>query len=153
MNCLWFFIFFFKQKTAYEMRISDWSSDVCSSDLPGFIFNPAPANANPVLLVFGGNGNLQPERATTLSLSSSIEPVSVPGLRIDLGYFRIRYKNRVAEPISPVTSALLPVFGDFVALNPSATDVISIVDGLTGTIANFTGTALDPGAVAANVNA
>src|SRR3546814_8005150 len=28
----WFF-FFFKQKTAYEMRISDWSSDVCSSDL------------------------------------------------------------------------------------------------------------------------
>src|SRR3546814_14378044 len=33
--CGWFF-FFFKQKTAYEMRISDWSSDVCSSDLtPG----------------------------------------------------------------------------------------------------------------------
>src|SRR3546814_5793808 len=32
----WFvvFVFFFKQKTAYEMRISDWSSDVCSSDLP-----------------------------------------------------------------------------------------------------------------------
>src|SRR3546814_9746931 len=27
------FCFFFKQKTAYEMRISDWSSDVCSSDL------------------------------------------------------------------------------------------------------------------------
>src|SRR3546814_4733736 len=30
---LWYFFFFFKQKTAYEMRISDWSSDVCSSDL------------------------------------------------------------------------------------------------------------------------
>src|SRR3546814_1577902 len=30
---LYFFILFFKQKTAYEMRISDWSSDVCSSDL------------------------------------------------------------------------------------------------------------------------
>src|SRR3546814_1545737 len=34
---LWFLFvklfFFFKQKTAYEMRISDWSSDVCSSDL------------------------------------------------------------------------------------------------------------------------
>src|SRR3546814_4914189 len=30
--------FFFKQKTAYEMRISDWSSDVCSSDLwPGYL--------------------------------------------------------------------------------------------------------------------
>src|SRR3546814_5427841 len=33
---LWvlYLFFFFKQKTAYEMRISDWSSDVCSSDLP-----------------------------------------------------------------------------------------------------------------------
>src|SRR3546814_8334160 len=31
MFCVWFF--FFKQKTAYDMRISDWSSDVCSSDL------------------------------------------------------------------------------------------------------------------------
>src|SRR3546814_2631805 len=31
MSCCIFF--FFKQKTAYEMRISDWSSDVCSSDL------------------------------------------------------------------------------------------------------------------------
>src|SRR3546814_5093395 len=43
--CLWFYFvrtvqffvfavfFFFKQKTAYDMRISDWSSDVCSSDL------------------------------------------------------------------------------------------------------------------------
>src|SRR3546814_7998300 len=37
MSCIsfmcWLFFFFFKQKTAYEMRISDWSSDVCSSDL------------------------------------------------------------------------------------------------------------------------
>src|SRR3546814_8212538 len=30
---VYLFFFFFKQKTAYEMRISDWSSDVCSSDL------------------------------------------------------------------------------------------------------------------------
>src|SRR3546814_16524849 len=33
MICSLVFFFFFKQKTAYEMRISDWSSDVCSSDL------------------------------------------------------------------------------------------------------------------------
>src|SRR3546814_2409732 len=32
--------FFFKQKTAYEMRISDWSSDVCSSDLPTETIRP-----------------------------------------------------------------------------------------------------------------
>src|SRR3546814_5241542 len=33
MVCVYLSVFFFKQKTAYEMRISDWSSDVCSSDL------------------------------------------------------------------------------------------------------------------------
>src|SRR3546814_6457695 len=32
-STMMWFCFFFKQKTAYEMRISDWSSDVCSSDL------------------------------------------------------------------------------------------------------------------------
>src|SRR3546814_10030310 len=31
--CFCVYVFFFKQTTAYEMRISDWSSDVCSSDL------------------------------------------------------------------------------------------------------------------------
>src|SRR3546814_10351171 len=35
MLSVFVFFFFFKQKTAYEMRISDWSSDVCSSDLRG----------------------------------------------------------------------------------------------------------------------
>src|SRR3546814_2892404 len=41
----WFF--FFKQKTAYEMRISDWSSDVCSSDLPDGV------GVHPLKLAFG----------------------------------------------------------------------------------------------------
>src|SRR3546814_8944832 len=38
-GCGLYLFFFFKQKTAYEMRISDWSSDVCSSDLA----RPSPA--------------------------------------------------------------------------------------------------------------
>src|SRR3546814_13585444 len=37
-----YFFFFFKQKTAYEMRISDWSSDVCSSDLQVAEMQPTP---------------------------------------------------------------------------------------------------------------
>src|SRR3546814_5571748 len=36
MMCLFLYFFFFKQKTAYELRISDWSSDVCPSDLNGY---------------------------------------------------------------------------------------------------------------------
>src|SRR3546814_3467007 len=38
---LFVFLFFFKQKTAYDMRISDWSSDVCSSDLGAGLRRPA----------------------------------------------------------------------------------------------------------------
>src|SRR3546814_2822494 len=42
VNRALFCFFFVKQKTAYEMRISDWSSDVCSSDLTlaGFVLAP-----------------------------------------------------------------------------------------------------------------
>src|SRR3546814_3382218 len=50
MDVLLFFCilcFFFKQKTAYEMRISDWSSDVCSSDLK----ERAPAMPEPYPLI------------------------------------------------------------------------------------------------------
>src|SRR3546814_16118031 len=51
--------FFFKQKTAYEMRISDWSSDVCSSDLPvphGDDREPAPPRLAVVWVVAGRTG-------------------------------------------------------------------------------------------------
>src|SRR3546814_12424825 len=48
-----FLFFFFKQKTAYEMRISDWSSDVCSSDLVD----------QPEIV---GNGDPQPDDARAL---------------------------------------------------------------------------------------
>src|SRR3546814_10950671 len=66
-----FVFFFFKQKTAYEMRISDWSSDVCSSDLirrigdPGRVIVPAalgvlhrPAPRVRALQVAGADGHL-----------------------------------------------------------------------------------------------
>src|SRR3546814_6291264 len=47
-------VFFFKQKTAYEMRISDWSSDVCSSDLEGhqtLTFDQSPVFGNPIAVL------------------------------------------------------------------------------------------------------
>src|SRR3546814_3495061 len=46
------FFCFFKQKTAYELRISDWSSDVCSSDLA--------SNANPTLSEYFAGGDYTP---------------------------------------------------------------------------------------------
>src|SRR3546814_3897954 len=63
--------FFFKQKTAYELRISDWSSDVCSSDL------------NAAALIVGHNhpsGSAEPsaaDRAVTARLKQSLALVDV----------------------------------------------------------------------------
>src|SRR3546814_4136245 len=55
--------FFFKQKTAYEMRISDWSSDVCSSDLVGLydkkrirLYKKASSAIRHIVLGYGYEG-------------------------------------------------------------------------------------------------
>src|SRR3546814_9734763 len=53
--------FFFKQKTAYEMRISDWSSDVCSSDLIG-IATECNAEPLPDALRFAVGNMLRPAK-------------------------------------------------------------------------------------------
>src|SRR3546814_1646121 len=58
---LYVVVFFFKQKTAYEMRISDWSSDVCSSDLSSSLRSrphqpSAPSPAHGRRAVFGTQG-------------------------------------------------------------------------------------------------
>src|SRR3546814_15764721 len=76
-----FCFFFFKQKTAYEMRISDWSSDVCSSDL-----NPPSAVGIPrVMRRFSTEryfSNLTPS-ASTVSSSLRKSAMTGPPDRLD----------------------------------------------------------------------
>src|SRR3546814_7981031 len=65
------FIFFFcKQKTAYEMRISDWSSDVCSSDLIALSYRPFPVRRTP--------RRHPPAFAYRLSSSAAVLPTQPP---------------------------------------------------------------------------
>src|SRR3546814_8038600 len=62
LNCmfiLWIF-FFFKQKTEYELRISDWSSDVCSSDLYGSTLPYIAAGCAVIFLRSGVQRRAQP---------------------------------------------------------------------------------------------
>src|SRR3546814_1158096 len=91
--------FFFKQKTAYEMRISDWSSDVCSSDLQpgaavaiGFLTAIAqvwsrrsavhvampPLSADPSRTQAGGVSACQAKRFQAAKLSASITSSATP---------------------------------------------------------------------------
>src|SRR3546814_18815516 len=51
--------FFFKQKTAYEMRISDWSSDVCSSDLEAVAYVTGTQYSRPVTKLDAGGIQIQ----------------------------------------------------------------------------------------------
>src|SRR3546814_7182131 len=71
MRCVMFCLFFFfKQKTAYEMRISDWSSDVCSSDLLAF------ANIRETAGWSGQGADAGPKAAALLAMAA--EPAAVP---------------------------------------------------------------------------
>src|SRR3546814_12257262 len=65
--------FFFKQKTAYEMRISDWSSDVCSSDL----YSIPAGGDNPLLRQAG----LQPGDVVLSVNGRAVEPARLGALK------------------------------------------------------------------------
>src|SRR3546814_1416661 len=73
-------VFFFKQKTAYEMRISDWSSDVCSSDLgEGVeIGNPLDLSVQPI-------GPVMVHAAEVLRVAQPFRPQPVSAAKADVG--------------------------------------------------------------------
>src|SRR3546814_3613102 len=74
--------FFFKQKTAYEMRISDWSSDVCSSDLRlARACRVAPADAGGDRWACAAGGVVRGEPAQGLPLARVRRPAPHPALR------------------------------------------------------------------------
>src|SRR3546814_20347082 len=76
--CLCYF-FFFKQKTAYDMRISDWSSDVCSSDLPSLPATESPRTTPHALRArHRGRPPASPRHACPSHRSSSSWPAHCP---------------------------------------------------------------------------
>src|SRR3546814_16171507 len=92
-------VFFFKQKTAYEMRISDWSSDVCSSDL---LDRGVPLVA--VLLEFLDADLHQLGKLRKLGVAQVGEQIGRASCRervcqygVDLGGRRIIKKNNTTE--------------------------------------------------------
>src|SRR3546814_13297608 len=101
------FCCFFKQTTAYEMRISDWSADVCSSDLPGIqaLFAQQATDGatqeytqagNNLYSPNGGNLDLKEETADTLTLGAVLAPRFAQGLTIAVDYYDIRTQDATA---------------------------------------------------------
>src|SRR3546814_1755938 len=78
------FLFVFKQKTAYEMRTSDWSSDVCSSDLTRqrFITNPFTGLHDDRLYKTGDVGRYLPDGNVEM-LGRMDDQVKIRGFRVE----------------------------------------------------------------------
>src|SRR3546814_8949474 len=77
-----FCVFFFKQKTAYEMRISDWSSDVCSSDLQyleplGFKVAYTPVGITVALIFIGLPFVVRSVEPVLADLSAEVEEAAL----------------------------------------------------------------------------
>src|SRR3546814_3629870 len=103
--CLFFF-FFFKQKTAYEMRISDWSSDVCSSDLhiESFRLSRAGAVAGPVR-----NRPLSHSRAQTAGECRACPPCRPPTASRRAASFRLPVRRPRSEEHTSELQSLMRI--------------------------------------------
>src|SRR3546814_1704626 len=117
-------VFFFKQKTAYEMRISDWSSDVCSSDLNGrdsfgasggraLSFEDVPSELlagvdvykNPsAMMIEGGGGGLVNLR-TRMPFDKTDDKLLVSGT-VGLNYYDMLDDSRFNDPLDRKSTSL-----------------------------------------------
>lgn len=132
---------------ALEFRAS-WGTSFRAPSLPEVrtIFRVSPTQLStsggttvPVLILSGGNLDLQPETAKTVSLGGSLRPTS--RIHLDLSYFRTKFDDRIDRPaIQGITRALIdPNLAPFVSLiNPAAN---------AADLARVQALAADPGAL------
>lgn len=112
--------------------------------------------SSPVLYLAGGNPDLKPERSSNWNISIAYEPPSIPALKLEANYFDIRYRNRVANPITSVLGLFNnPIYSTLIELNPSAATLDALIAPAVGAfgLQNITGKPYDPTAVYAVVDA
>src|SRR3546814_11528443 len=106
-------MFFFKQKTAFEVRISDWSSDVCSSDL---IFPDGYDSTKMFWFVdgktaYGGRAALLPLLLSILKDRKSVVSGKSVSVRVDLGgRCIINKKKQTARGITISITSIKPTY-------------------------------------------
>jgi outer membrane receptor protein involved in Fe transport len=137
----------FKAPTLFEQNYAQ-NAYLYFASIYGGTGYPADATA---MGLDGGNKNLQPERATTLSASLAFHPEALRNLEAELSWFRIDYRDRVIQPITNARQALSnAIYAPFVDLMPTPqaqADVIANAEAFY----NFTGVPYDPTKVAAIV--
>jgi outer membrane receptor protein involved in Fe transport len=106
-----------------------------------------PASAA-VIMPYGGNPNLRPERSDNWSVSADFDPVAIRGLHLSVSYFEVKYRDRVIQPINISTALSDPQFSDFISYNPDLAAQNKIIQG-TIDFENLTPVPYDPANVIA----
>lgn len=105
-----------------------------------------------VLLDYGGNPDLKPERAESLTASLLFHPEKVPGLQLELTGFHIDFSDRVVEPIPNILQALAnPINAPFIDFSPTAAEQAALLAAIEN-FYNGAGAPYDPAKVVAIVN-
>lgn len=79
------------------------------------------------IAIGGGNPGLRPETATTWSVGAQFQPQSIRGLSLETTYFDVNYKNQIQALFGTPTLLTDPVYAPFVTLNPSASQVATLL--------------------------
>jgi len=137
----------FKAPTLYQ-RYSVQTATIYPAALVGGRAYPAGSN---VILLTGGRDELKPERANTWSATLDVHPRSIPGLKVQLSWFHISYRDRVIMPISLLQQALSNSdYAAMVALAPSTGAQATALAGKASY--NYSGAAYDPANIVAIVD-
>jgi outer membrane receptor protein involved in Fe transport len=104
-----------------------------------------------VLNTEGGNRDLKPERATSWSATIDIHPRTMPGFSLEASWFDIRYRGRVAYPISGLSQSFDPIYARFVDTNITPEKLAGALSGAQP-LENYSSADYDPTRVAAIIN-
>lgn len=121
--------------------------------LPAAAFG-AGSGPETILLAVGGNPEVGPERARSLTLGFELQPSAVPGLTITATLYDIEYSDRVTEPIagSIATAFAVPGFESLIDFMPGEELLNSLIAGTEFGLRNFAGAPFDPANVVALVD-
>lgn len=108
----------------------------------------SPADAT-VLMSYGGNADLQAERARTWTTSLAFHPEALPGFDAELSWFDIDYTDRVVLPLNYLQALSNPAYADYVDRSPTPEKIQELFAVYGGTFYNLSGMAYDPSKVVA----
>jgi len=137
----------FKAPTLFQLY-GDRNLSLRKATVAGGVGYPAAAT---ILLESGGNTALTPEHASTWSISAVAQPTLVPGLRVEVSYFDVQYRDRIVTPIPFISQSLKnALYAGYVQLNPSAAQLAAALDGRNFT--NLASAPYDPANIVAIVH-